>query len=164
MTDLDELETLAHRATPGPWEWEEPSDDSYPVGDESLVTTWNEEDGYPKSVVTSWGYDADGVMASAEDRAFIAAAYPQAVLELIERVRQQEMLIVRQQRYIEELERVDGVGLTAERDAAEARIAEAAKLHYRDTPSVGGDWCPEDHHKWPCPTAVSLGLNEGENE
>ena len=44
---------------------------------------------------------------------------------------------------------------------AEARIAEAEKLHYRDTPSVGGDWCPEDHHKWPCQTAVALGLSEG---
>lgn len=42
-------------------------------------------------------------------------------------------------------------------ETAEARIAEATKLHYRDMPSVGGDWCPEDHHKWPCPTARALG-------
>lgn len=82
--DHNELRKLAEAATPGPWEWEEPSDDLYPVGDESLVTAWNEEDGYPKSVVTSWGYDADGVTASAEDRAFIAAANPKALLALLD--------------------------------------------------------------------------------
>ncbi|MFA5606633.1 MAG: hypothetical protein WDA07_05540 [Leucobacter sp.] len=113
MIDLDELRRLAHRATPGPWEWEEPSDDSYPVGDESLVTTWNEEDGYPKSVVTSWGHDADGVTASAEDRAFIAAAYPQAVLELIERVRQAEKISSKCDEHLSTYSKV-----RAERDAA----------------------------------------------
>ena len=92
----------------------------------------------------------------------------------------------------------------AERDAALARIAEAAKLHRKYAYYEHEDSCPdttdehrEEHHHeasddigefycdqmptgdvvcdicrdvngdrmdWPCPTAVSLGLNEGEND
>lgn len=64
------------------------------------------------------------------------------------------------------------VSVRAERDAALARIAEAAKLHYEEDhecvecsfesmPDVGfrGVSVP-----WPCPTAVLLGLNEGEKD
>ena len=90
----------------------------------------------------------------------------------------------------------------AERDAAEARIAEAAKLHRKYTYYELEDSCPdatdehrEEHHHesdeigefycdqmptdevvcetcsdvngdrmdWPCPTAVALGLDGGEN-
>lgn len=54
-------------------------------------------------------------------------------------------------------------------DTTEARIAEAAKLHQRFVAPNGFRWCsgcstdeyPED---WPCPTAVALGLNDGEND
>ena len=63
---------------------------------------------------------------------------------------------------------------------AEARIAEAAKLHRNAGPSQGydsrfrggygmlGDCCAscgshgEYGVEWPCPTAVALGLNEGD--
>ena len=64
------------------------------------------------------------------------------------------------------------VSVRAERDAAEARIAEAAKLHRRRDDLEyrwgGGpvcDGCGDEDgwaSKWPCPTAVSLGLNEGD--
>lgn len=55
----------------------------------------------------------------------------------------------------------------------ERRFAEAAKLHRRRGDMEyrwgGGpvcDWCGDEDgwaSKWPCPTAVALGLNEGEN-
>jgi len=64
------------------------------------------------------------------------------------------------------------VDLEGDLAGAEARIAEAAKLHYEEDhecvecsfesmPDVGfrGVSVP-----WPCPTAVSLGLNEGEGD
>ena len=58
---------------------------------------------------------------------------------------------------------------------AEARIAEAAKLHRRtshrtisrETASVCEECTRVNGYgivRWPCPTAVSLGLNEGEND
>jgi len=153
MIDLDELRKLAEAATPGPWEWEEPSDDSYPVGDESLVTTWNEEDGYPKSVVTSWGHDADGVTASAEDRAFIAAAYPQAVLELIERVRVAERQC--------EVQALGVENTLAERDAAVAAVERVRAIHYPIYPEAapGVSLCANgecDAKPWPCDTGAAL--------
>lgn len=49
-------------------------------------------------------------------------------------------------------------------DEAKASIAEAAKLHRRDSPGLGGEWCQSDGLKWPCPTAVALGLNEREHD
>ena len=66
-------------------------------------------------------------------------ANPKAILELIERVRQ-----------------------------AEARIAEAAKLHqpesYHDEPIESFcKTCQRTSGVWPCGTAIALGLNEGEN-
>lgn len=59
-------------------------------------------------------------------------------------------------------------------ERAEARIAEAAKLHEPD--AVFKQFCSEcsdfgtDEYpaglmvQFPCPTAIALGLNEGENE
>ncbi len=55
---------------------------------------------------------------------------------------------------------------------AEARIAEAAKLHRPDWSDWGIDHpeegascsCGANYRYDECPTAVSLGLNEGENE
>ena len=57
----------------------------------------------------------------------------------------------------------------AERDAALARIAEAAELHQPEVIGVhegqGAEvWCPHCETYWPCQTAVALGLNEGEND
>lgn len=57
----------------------------------------------------------------------------------------------------------------AERDAALARIAEAAELHQPEVIGVhegqGAEvWCPHCETYWPCPTVVALGLNEGEND
>lgn len=58
-------------------------------------------------------------------------------------------------------------GLRQKLSRTEARITEAAKLHQCFETHNGFQWCsgcssdeyPED---WPCPTAVALGLNEGE--
>ena len=48
----------------------------------------------------------------------------------------------------------------------ERRFAEAAKLHRREPGSRVG-WCShcnDNDGPWPCPTAVALGLNEGESK
>lgn len=60
---------------------------------------------------------------------------------------------------------VERIGaIEAERDAALARIAEAAKLHLSFT-APDGTFCKTcEWVEWPCPTAVSLGLNEGDSE
>lgn len=51
----------------------------------------------------------------------------------------------------------------------ERRFAESAKLHRPEVIGVheghGEEvWCPHCENYWPCPTAVALGLNEGEND
>ena len=66
--DVAELRQLLAGASPLPWQWEPPSGDTWPQGDESLVTT----SGAP--VLYGWGYDASGIDATAGDRALIAAA------------------------------------------------------------------------------------------
>lgn len=93
--DLNELKRIARRATPGPWEWEPPSGEDWPEDDESLVTTWSEDDGCPKSVVSGWGYDASGTNAEPQDRAFIATFNPEAVLALLDRLERAESAIER---------------------------------------------------------------------
>lgn len=80
---LDVLQAAAEAATPGPWEWEPPSEEDWPNADESLVTTWKGESGFPETVVSGWGYDASGTEASDEDRAFIAAWNPAVALEFV---------------------------------------------------------------------------------
>jgi hypothetical protein len=82
------LRAVAEAATPGPWRWEEPSKESWPQSDESLVSdgkTW-ESGGreYPETVLSGWGYDASGTEADAEDRAHIAAFDPPTVLALLD--------------------------------------------------------------------------------
>ena len=57
---------------------------------------------------------------------------------------------------IRDLLRVDIPSLKAERDAATAALERVRVIHVRDTPSIGGDWCLDDHHKWPCPTVAAL--------
>lgn len=49
-----------------------------------------------------------------------------------------------------------------ERIAAEARIAEAAKLHHKDHTALGNPICNTCGTPYPCPTRRRLGLNEGE--
>lgn len=88
--DLDRLEAVAKAATPGPWEWEPPSKSDWPTSDESLVTSWKGDDGFAKSVVSGWGYDASGTDASDEDRVHIAAFSPDTVLTLISLARRAE--------------------------------------------------------------------------
>ena len=189
MVDLDELEKLAKAATPGPWTIEKEYHRCYLTDEaecnyrESPLT---ERTVYRKSegdledafshehesyeahrispdVAGNFDYEEGGIIQTA-DAEFIAAANPQAVLELIELVRKAE----RAHRTVAKLYGK----VTAERDAALARIAEAAKLHRRRDDLEyrwgGGpvcDGCGDEDgwaSKWPCPTAVSLGLNEGD--
>lgn len=74
MTDLKDLKELAEAATPGPWEWEAPM---YP-GQECYVRG-------PGRCVAE--VDCGNIEQIADDNAaFIAAANPKTVLELIARV------------------------------------------------------------------------------
>lgn len=54
----------------------------------------------------------------------------------------------------------------AERDAALARTAEATEAHEEDHKDCcgGKGYCRECYERWPCPTRIALGLNEGEND
>ena len=75
----DELREAAIRArlaaaSPGPWKWEEPSEDNWPQSDQSLMSSVLDEEGFADSVLSGWGYDASGIDGSVEDRAFIAHA------------------------------------------------------------------------------------------
>ncbi|WDH77902.1 hypothetical protein PTQ19_10250 [Microbacterium esteraromaticum] len=88
--DLDALEAVARAATPGPWEWEPPVEETWTLGQESLVTVDHGEDGYPEEVLSGWGHDASGTDASDEDRAHIAAFDPPTTLALIARVKEAE--------------------------------------------------------------------------
>jgi hypothetical protein len=83
MTDLDELEAKARAATPGPW-------DNHSINGEPIESVWL-ADG---SVVATWAikeprFEFHAPQARA-DAAFIAAANPAAVLELLERLRAAE--------------------------------------------------------------------------
>ena len=60
-----------------------------------------------------------------------------------------------QARYIEAALRAANM-LREPGDAATAALERARVIHVRDTPSIGGDWCLDDHHKWPCPTVAAL--------
>ena len=138
MIDLDELEKLAEAATPGTWDAVLHAHGTGVENDDEQL------------FIEQYGLT---YAANPSDALFIAAANPQAVLELVERVWQ-----------------------------AEARIAEAAKLHRNAGPSQGydsrfrggygmlGDCCAtcgshgEYGVEWPCPTAVALGLNEGDTD
>jgi len=70
MVDLEELKDKASVATPGPW--------CHQVKDGAIFTTWGTQGGW--IALTRKG----------DDCAYIAAANPSAVLELIERLQQAE--------------------------------------------------------------------------
>lgn len=77
--DLDVLERLAREATPGPW-W--------------AAGAWFDDDGSPMPMVGHGSTGADWVAKTARrdgsDAAYIAAASPDVVLALVERVRAAE--------------------------------------------------------------------------
>jgi hypothetical protein len=81
MSMTNQLEELAKRATPGPWHWDE-----------------DERDLLAQSLELVWGTDGDPEIADAE---FIAAANPQMVLTLIERVKTAEAALDADERQIE---------------------------------------------------------------
>jgi hypothetical protein len=78
--DLDRIEQLARAATPGPW-------DNHSVNGDPIESVWL-EDG---NVVATWAIKEPRFELHApqarEDAAFIAAANPTAVLELVQRLR-----------------------------------------------------------------------------
>lgn len=65
---LAEMRAIEQAATEGPWVWEKPSDEEWPMHAESLVSDSGAD------VLYGWGYDASGIEGSSEDRAFIADA------------------------------------------------------------------------------------------
>ncbi len=103
---LDEEHAVATAATQGRWLWEEPSAESFPQGDRSLVAdqgvwevcqyhcTWTSgsnvhrgESGKPGhehrktlTVVSGWGYDASGLDVEDADAAHITRHAPTRVL------------------------------------------------------------------------------------
>ena len=85
MTDLDlaAIRERAEAATPGPWEWQPPSDEEWPIADESLLSP-----GTGKYVLVGWGYDASGIEGETADREFIAHAREDipALLDEIDRL------------------------------------------------------------------------------
>jgi hypothetical protein len=86
MTDLDDLEAKARAATPGPW-------DNHSINGEPIESVWL-ADG---SVVATWAikeprFEFHAPQARA-DAAFIAAANPAAVLELVQRLRAAEAIV-----------------------------------------------------------------------
>ena len=72
---MSEIAARAEAATEGPWQWDPPSEEKWPQGDESLRTAHAPEgEEYPTVVLYGWGYDASGIDATEADRAFIAHA------------------------------------------------------------------------------------------
>ena len=65
---LAERARIEQAATEGPWTWQTPSGDDWPQADESLLGPTG------GAVLSGWGYDASGIEAAPEDRAYIADA------------------------------------------------------------------------------------------
>lgn len=156
MIDLDELRKLAEAATPGPW----------------LIDSVREETDFGSYSVhgikgvapTRWYSDSDMAHTALDtldypDAEFIAAANPQVILELIERVRQ----ATSDSKTVNEVLRNIIERLTAERDAALAAIERVRAVHRKDARLP--DW-PECTHctvgmlqdpvDWPCDTIRAL--------
>ena len=138
MIDLDELRRLALGATPGPWHFHQ--DDGTALDISEVCIPRPEED--VDLSIASLLDDRDG--------AFIAAANPQVILELIERLRETERLRAHW--------REKCTDALIKRDAALARIAEATKVRAElwesGAISINGDIA----------LCKALGLNEGEND
>lgn len=85
MTDLTKLKELAERATPGPWSavWEEGDDTAWP----NLFPIIQADGG--ETVIGNEGFYSDLEQDKANAK-FIAAANPQAILGLLERLEKAE--------------------------------------------------------------------------
>ena len=120
--DRDRLRELAENATPGPWE--------------TFKTKLGRDNGIGSVNPTVHPDEAvmEDVWSNSADAEFIAASR-QAVPALLDMLDQAEAIIRRQERYIEELESVDAVGLKARAQRAEARI----KAVWDVTVIVGAD-------------------------
>jgi hypothetical protein len=80
--DLDEIEKLARAATPGPWRWYKYGIlASGPSGETRSIVSWD----------YAWGEQED--CNEADDKPFIVAANPAAILALIARLRAAEAAI-----------------------------------------------------------------------
>ena len=81
--DLAAIRERAEAATPGPWEWQPPSGEAWPIADESLLSP-----GTGEYVLVGWGYDASGIDGETADREFIAHAREDipALLDEIDRL------------------------------------------------------------------------------
>ena len=210
MIDLDELQKLAEAATPGEWTIEKDYHRCYLLVDEDCEhkkSSLTERTVYRKSegdiedavlhvhesyeahrispdVAGNFDYEEGGIIKTA-DAEFIAAANPQVILELIERLRQvgaeRDAALARITELEEALRETNRLmgdsndALIQKLRTAEARIAQAAELHRkrkhwetdREDVFVCDDCTRINRYgiaQWPCPTAVSLGLNEGEND
>lgn len=113
--DLTRLKALARAATPGPWRWRN-TQEVYLLGERSRVVMAFRRMGMNGAQPEFRG--ADGLLFPAgrenlhaiPDATYIAAAHPQAVLDLIERLRKAE----------------------AEHDEARAALAQIKALHIRE--------------------------------
>jgi hypothetical protein len=72
MTSPDELEKLARAATPGPWTWDDPL---------SCASGLSGPSGTP--VIEDLGYDGLWIGPDSPNAAFIAAANPATILDLL---------------------------------------------------------------------------------
>ena len=111
--DIDELERLAREATPGPWTHCGASDGKCPC---RLV--WSTAIDEP--VAASSDGSGDWTKGRWQDQHFIAAANPQAVIELI--------ADLRRTRDLDAIHRDDIARLEAQRDAAWAKLPAAPDL------------------------------------
>lgn len=92
MTDLKKLRELAENATPGPWE------DYYETGIRPCVMAYDEND---KGLRSVRAYVADTQFSP--DRAYIAAANPETVLALIDRIEKLEAQLKEANEVIDDL-------------------------------------------------------------
>lgn len=143
MTPADRaaLREAAQRATPGPWDWENADE-----GGACRIWLRAADDSFVITPAT-----CEHVMVSDANAAFIAAAHPAAVLDLLDALDTAE----RAERVLGAFDEADR--LEAERDAALARVAEleAALRMAR----VGHDGYPD-----PCASTRELPCNCGAEE
>lgn len=125
MSDLNKLKDLAKKATPGPWaaasDWERAavystSKDAHPKGKRVVCSGNQNNDGR---------YNAESWSGSDwNDAAFIAAANPSVIINLIERLEAAEARLANPDAWVRGLEE----SLIAANDRAEAAEAELERL------------------------------------
>ena len=138
MIDINELRRLAQAATPGPW-WV--NQDSLNHGFECGVLEINAKDWH--ALAGAWGVTgAKPSEEGAANAAFIAAANPAAINELLDRIEAAEKDIALKERVIDSL----GVILTAvvnERDELRATMEKIADWYgaWGPYPETNKSWC-----------------------